>query len=123
MHYSSVILLQAIVTLIYAVGFKKAFEVVCKYPQLILWEGTPSQLQNNQLALQDAMGFETSHLSKLGMCLMSNFKKSNKVTLSIPTHSGLLFFKAAEIKKTHFPFLHFWRFREIRPFDKVYKWS
>merc|ERR1712218_90177 len=40
-------------------------EVVTKYPKLIIWKGTPSQLQINHLALQDFMGFRTDHLSKL----------------------------------------------------------
>ena len=34
-------------------------------PHLILWEGTPTQLENNYMALKHSMGFSATELSKL----------------------------------------------------------
>ena len=40
-------------------------QVTTACPQLILWKGTPTQLENNYMILRDCMGFNSKELGKL----------------------------------------------------------
>ena len=44
---------------------KQVRNVACKCPELVLWNGTPTQLENNHLALSEFMGFEVQDMKAI----------------------------------------------------------
>ena len=71
---SSAWLNQDVLTIDAKLGFiQKLFMLKCKEvvqvtstcPQVVLWKGTPSQLENNHTALKDSMGFTKLEVAKI----------------------------------------------------------
>ena len=63
---------------LFMLKYQEVVQVTSTCPQIVLWKGTPSQLENNNIALIDSMGFTKLELAKI-------LKKSPEVLMAHDT--------------------------------------